>query len=104
MSPELIAIITLGIGLGALLLGGIAFLFAAHQRSERLNKERFDLLYRRVDGVEQWMGRLERRIDAQDATIRDLATQVRSMENQVSRVGGLLEGLREAITRQPSQV
>lgn len=83
MSAELIAIITLGVGLGALLLGGIAFLFAVHQRSERLNKERFD--------------RLERRIDAQDATIRELSTQV-------ARIGGLLEGLREAITRQPSQV
>lgn len=83
MSAELIAIITLGVGLGALLLGGIAFLFAVHQRAERLNKERFD--------------RLERRIDAQDATIRELSTQV-------ARIGGLLEGLREAITRQPSQV
>ena len=83
MSPELIAIITMGIGLGALLLGGIAFLFAAQQRSKRLNKERFD--------------RLERRIDAQDTTIRDLSTQV-------ARMGGLLEGLRESITRQPSQV
>lgn len=83
MSAELIAIITLGIGLGALLLGGIAFLFAVHQRSERLNKERFD--------------RLERRIDAQDVIIRDLA-------NQMARIGGLLEGLRESITRQPSQV
>ena len=97
MSAELIAIITLGVGLGALLLGGIAFLFAAQQRSERLNKERFDRL-------EQWMGRLEQRIDAQDATIRELTLQVHGLEKQLARMGGLLEGLRESITRQPSQV
>ena len=97
MSPELIAIITLGIGLGALLLGGIAFLFAARQLSERLNKERFDFLCHRID----WM---EQRTDALDATIRDLTIQVHGLEKQLARMGGLLDGLREAITRQSSQV
>lgn len=97
MSPELIAIITMGIGLGALLLGGIAFLFAAQQRSERLNKERFDRLERQMD-------RMEQRMDALDATIRELTLQVHGLEKQLARMGGLLEGLREAITRQPSQV
>lgn len=104
MSPELIAIITMGIGLGALLLGGIAFLLAAQQRSERLNKERFDRMERQMDRMEQRMGRLEQRIDAQDATIRELTVQVHGLEKQLARMGGLLEGLREAITRQPSQV
>lgn len=97
MSPELIAIITLGIGLGALLLGGIAFLFAAHQRSERLNKERFDRMERRID-------RMEQQTDALYAIIRDLTVQVHGLEKQLARMGGLLEGLRESITRQPSQV
>lgn len=97
MSPELIAIITLGIGLGALLLGGIGFLFAVHQRSERLNKERFDRLERRMD-------RMEQQTDALYATIRDLTVQVHGLEKQLARMGGLLEGLRESITRQPSQV
>lgn len=104
MSPELIAIITLGVGLGALLLGGLAFLLAVHQRSERLSKERFELLSRRMDGMEQWMGRMEHRMDAQDTIIRALTTQVHGLEKQIARMGGLLEGLRESITRQPSQV
>lgn len=90
MSPELIAIITLGIGLGSLLLGGIAFLFSVQQRSERLNKERFDFVCRRID--------------AQDETIRSLLGQVNDLGKQIARMGGLLDGLREAITRQPSQV
>lgn len=90
MNPELIAIITLGVGLGALLLGGLAFRFAIHQRSEKLNKERFDFLCRRMD--------------AQDESVRSLIAQVNDMGKQIARMGGLLEGLRESITRQPSQV
>ena len=90
MNPELIAIITLGVGLGALLLGGLAFLFAIHQRSEKLNKERFDFLCRRMD--------------AQDENVRSLIVQVNDMGKQIARMGGLLDGLREAITRQPSKV
>ena len=73
-----------------MLLGGLAFLFAIHQRSEKLNKERFDFLCRRMD--------------AQDETVRSLIAQVNDMGKQIARMGGLLDGLREAITRQPSKV
>ena len=74
MTPELIAIITLSMGLAGLIL--------------RLGQS----LDRRIDRLEERFARLEERT-------AKLEQRMAALEIQQAKLEGLLEGLREAITR-----
>lgn len=118
MSQELIAILSVGVGIGALNLVIIGWLLRAISQSEqrteahirerfeaqeKRNQERFEAQEKRMDGIEQRMDRIEQRIDAQDERTRSVEEHVHSIDNQLARIGGLLDGLREAIVQRASR-
>ena len=129
MSQQLIAILSVGVGIGALNLVIIGWLLRAISQSdqrteahirerfeaqekrnqerfeaqEKRNQERFEAQEKRTDGIEQGMDRIEQRIDAQDERTRSVEEHVHSIDNQLARIGGLLDGLREAIVQRASR-
>ena len=70
MTPELIAIVTVGVALAGVILASIR-------------------------GLRQDMARLESRLDGK---IEALSTQLGELRERMAHLEGLLEGLREAIT------
>ena len=70
MTPEIIAIVTVGVALAGVILASIR-------------------------GVRQDMARLESRLDGK---IEALSTQLGELRERMAHLEGLLEGLREAIT------
>ncbi len=98
MSPELIAILAVGIAVAGLILNGQT------QTNRRLdtNEQRME---GRIDALEQ---RLEGRIDALEQRISAFELQVNqrfdrlearlaTLEQRVARLEGVLDGLREAL-------
>jgi chaperonin cofactor prefoldin len=77
MTPETIAIITVGVGLGGLML------------------TLFQFTIRRIDS-------LERRIDSMDRRIDSLQNQESSLSERLARLEGLMEAIRDMLTRSPA--
>lgn len=77
MTPETIAIIAVGVGLGGLML------------------TLFQLTNRRIDS-------LERRIDSLDRRIDSLQQQQSSLAERQSRLEGLMEAIRDMLMRSPA--
>ena len=103
MSGEIIAIVSVGIGLGALSIGLFAWLRADMVKAEE--RSRTDL----VKAEERWRTDLvtvEKRVQANlvaleehlRADIKQLADRLGRLEYGQAKLEGLLEGLREAIT------
>ena len=78
MTPELIAILSIGIGLYA----------QSFNQGRRLD--------RRIDRLEE---QINERFAKVDERFRKLEERMAAMEIQQAKLEGLLEGLREAITR-----
>jgi chromosome segregation ATPase len=66
-------------------------------------QERFDAQERRMDRIEQRIDRIEQRIDALDDRIRSVEEHMHSIDKQLARIGGLLDGLREAIVQRATR-
>ncbi len=81
MSPELIAILTIGVSLGG---GQLATLLWVAGRFERLGNEMAD----RFERVGNEMADLRERVGSEMADLRE----------RLARLEGLLDGLREAIS------
>ena len=116
MSQELIAILSVGAGLGTLnlvIFGWLLYsIHQAEQRTERRmdalearTKENMDALEARtkenMDALEARLGdrmrETEKRMDAQDARVQAVEAHLHSIDKQLAHVAGLLDGLREAI-------
>ena len=111
MSQDLIAILGVGVGLGTVNIVVIGWLLHAiaqsEQRAEARIKERFDTLERhnqeRSDAQEKRMDRIEQRMAAQDTRIQAVEAHMHSIDKQLARIGGLLDGLREAIVQRATR-
>ena len=83
MTPELIAILAVGVAVAGLILNG---------------QTRMD---RRLDAFElqvnQSLERLEGRIDALEGRIGSLEQRMSAIEQRLARLEGVLDGLREAL-------
>ena len=77
MSPELIGILTVGVGLSGLMAGLFAWLRQDIRQLESRVNERFDQVGDRIDALERGQAELRERM---------------------AKLEGLLEGLREAIS------
>ena len=92
MSGEMIAVLSVGIGLGLLSTGLFAWLRTDMVRiEERLRADMTSLGKRQGADLTTVEGRLR-------ADIKQLDDRVGRLENGQARLEGLLEGLREAIT------
>ena len=98
MSPELIAILAVGIAVAGLILNG------QNQTNRRLDALE-QRLEGRIDALEQ---RMEARIDALEQRISTIELQINqrfdrlearlaALEQRVARLEGVLDGLREAL-------
>ena len=90
MSPELIAILAVGVASMALNLTIARMLLGEMRHMEQWLDARMDRLEDRMDRVENRMDRLEDKIDRLD-------DRVDEQGKEIARIGGLLDGLREAI-------
>ena len=91
MTPDTIAIIAVGVGLGGLML------------------TLFQLTNRRIDSLERRFDSLDRRIDSLGARIDSLEGRVDSLHHQQlgfaerqSRLEGLMEAIRDMLMRSPT--
>lgn len=84
MTPELIAIIAVGVALAGLIL----------RQGARLD--------RRIDDLKQEVGerfeKVDKRFEKVDERFKSLEDRMTQIEKQQAKLEGLLEGLREALT------
>lgn len=85
MSGEIIAIVSVGVGLAVLLVGLFAWLRSDMVKSEERLRQDIKQVESRLDGR---ITALESRVD----------TQIGELRERMAHLEGLLEGLREAIT------
>ncbi len=98
MSPELIAILAVGVALGGMILQG--------QRSlgQRLDKrmdgldKRMDGLDKRMDRLDQRLDRLDRRMDGLDRRMDGLDARLRAVEAGMAEIKGQLMIVRDYIS------
>ena len=81
MTPETIAIIAVGVGLGGLML------------------TLFQLTNRRIDSLER---RMERSLDSIDGRLIRLEQQQSTLAERQSRLEGLMEAIRDMLMRAPA--
>ena len=81
MTPETIAIIAVGVGLGGLML------------------TLFQLTNRRIDSLER---RLEHGFDSVEGRLIRLEQQQSALAERQSRLEGLMEAIRDMLTRSPA--
>ncbi len=88
MTPETIAIIAVGVGLGGLML------------------TLFQLTHRRIDSLERRMDHgfeaVERRIEATDRRISGIEQQQAGLAERLARLEGLVEAIRDMLIRTPT--
>ena len=84
MTPETIAIIAVGVGLGGLML------------------TLFQLTNRRIDSLDRRIDSLDRRIDSLDRRIDTLQQQQSGFAERQSRLEGLMEAIRDMLMRAPA--
>ncbi len=112
MTPEFIAIISVGVALGVFGFAGFRFLnkqlaeglqevHARVDRLERQTTEQFDRVNARFDRVDDRIDRLEQqtneRFDRVDDRFERLEIRMSAIEQRQARLEGLLDGLREAL-------
>lgn len=90
MSPELIAILAVGVALAGLVLQGQSSL------GRRLDK-RMDGLEVRMDGLDKRMDRLEGRMDRLEARMDSLDERLRAVEAAIAEIKGQLTIVRDYI-------
>ncbi len=96
MSPELIGIITVGIGLFSANLALVGLLIVLLNRSEARTNQRIDRLEDRMDrGFEQLRTEMKRGFDEQDVRIRGL-------EQGQAYMSGQFAELKDYFTHSPS--
>ena len=86
MSPELIAILAVGVALGGVILQGM----------HGLNR-RIDGLDKRMDGLDKRMDGLDKRIDSLDKRIDSLDERLRAVEAGLAEIKGQLMIVRDYI-------
>ena len=86
MSPELIAILAVGVALGGVILQGL----------QGLNR-RMDSLDKRMDGLDKRMDRLDKRMDGLDKRMDGLDERLRAVEAGVAEIKGQLTIVRDYI-------
>ena len=98
MTPEMIAILSVGVGLGGLVVTTmISMTIRIDRRFEQMearNERRFQQLETSIRESEQ---RLDAKIMALDARVVTLDQRVATLERGQARLEGLLDGLREAL-------
>jgi len=88
LTPILVAVATVGVGLAALMIGLFAWLRQDARRTE-------DRLTNRIDRMES---QTNERFDRVDARFDRLENRLAAVEHGQAKLEGLLEGLREAIS------
>ena len=101
LTPEVIAIVTVGIGLAGLVLGlNSTTRTLLNTIQGNLNTVAGNLT-KRIDSVE---ANLTKRIDSVDGRMvtleKDMRSEMGEVRERMAKLEGLLEGLREAITGQ----
>ena len=92
MTPELIAIIAVGVAMAGLWLTTLQIVL---KRMDRLD-DRMDRIENRMDRIESRMNRIEDRMDR-------LETRMGHLEQRQAKLEGLLDGLREALFERASR-
>ena len=106
MTPDVIAIIAVGVGLGGLML-------TLHQHSnKRIDtlERRFDSMERRFDSMEQRFDSYRQHVDTQleaqrqhfDSRIDVLQASVSDLQQRQSRLEGVMETILELLSRLPA--
>lgn len=121
MSPELVGILTVGVGLGGLMIGMFAWVRQDARRTEDRLADRFNHLEARTDQrleqmearINERVGQLENRtterfdqasgrIDALEHSHQERFASLDrgqgELRERMAKLEGLLEGLREAVT------
>ena len=88
LTPILVAVATVGVGLAALMVGLFAWLRQDIRQLESRTNERFDQVRDRIDALERYHQERFASLDRGQAGLRE----------RMAKLEGLLEGLREAIT------
>ena len=91
MSPELIAILTIGVALGG---GQLATVRWAAGRFERMSSETADRFERASNDTS---GRFERASNDTAGRFERVSSDMADLRERMARVEGLLEGLRDAV-------
>jgi chaperonin cofactor prefoldin len=86
MTPELIAILSVGVGLAVVNLTGL-----------QLVLKQFDRVNQRIDRLDERVDRLDGRMDRLDERVDRLHERMSNLEQRQARLEGLLDGLREAL-------
>ena len=87
LTPILVAVATVGVGLAALMVGLFAWLRQDIRQLESRTNDRFDRMEAQTNG----------RFDSVDARFDRLESRLAAVEHGQAKLEGLLEGLREAI-------
>ena len=92
MSPELIAILGVGVALAALMFHVLRRMEERMRQDMQRSEER---MRQDIQGSEE---RMESRFTSHDGRFTSLETRVSDIGERMARVEGLLEGLRDTIT------
>ena len=98
MTPELIAILAVGVAVVGLILNGQAQTNRRLDALERRMEGRMDALEQRMEGR---MDAIEQRVSAFELQVNQrfdrLEARLAALEQRVARLEGVLDGLREAL-------
>ena len=95
MSPELIAILGVGIALAGILLKGQQSLGARIEEVNRNLGARMDRIEARMDRIEARMDRIEARMDGIEGQLRELGERLARLEGKVDFLEAYISGRNE---------
>ena len=94
MSPELVAILAVGVALAGIVLNGQRALRRDLERNQAAFEQRLE---QRLTVIDHRLAALEQRMDAFEQRMDAFEQRLGALEQRFAHQDGLLEGLREAI-------